>query len=61
MFRLLFQQKKYVFINSDQNVLGYILGDFFTNSSGHPDHGGLELMCTKSHYLIIVGSTRVSQ
>jgi hypothetical protein len=26
-------------IKSDKNVLGHILGDFFTNSSGHPGHG----------------------
>jgi hypothetical protein len=24
-------------INFDINVLGYVLGDFFANSSGHPD------------------------
>jgi hypothetical protein len=24
----------------DNNVLGYILGDFFTKSSGHPDQEG---------------------
>jgi hypothetical protein len=30
----LFLSKSYVFFN--QNVLGYILGDFFTNSSDHP-------------------------
>jgi hypothetical protein len=29
----------YVQINSDQNGLGYILGEFFKNSSGHPDPG----------------------
>jgi hypothetical protein len=26
-----------VSINSDKNELGYILGNFFTNSFGHPD------------------------
>jgi hypothetical protein len=30
-------------INFDENVLGYILGDFFTNSSGHSD-GDHQLM-----------------
>jgi hypothetical protein len=31
-----FHDKKCIFILS-KNELGYILGDFFTNSSGHPD------------------------
>jgi hypothetical protein len=35
-FGLLFPQRtSYVFILT-KNGLGYILGDFFTNSSGHP-------------------------
>jgi hypothetical protein len=29
-------------INSDKNGLGYCLGDFFTNSSGHPVQNELE-------------------
>jgi hypothetical protein len=32
----LFQRLKYVCIDFDKNGLGYILGDFFTNLSGHP-------------------------
>jgi hypothetical protein len=36
-FLLLFPPKYILCINFDKNGLGYILGDFFTNSSGHPD------------------------
>jgi hypothetical protein len=35
MFGLLFRLSR-LFNNYDKNVLGYILGDFLTNSSGHP-------------------------
>jgi hypothetical protein len=35
MFGLLFPQL-IICINFDKKGLGYILGDFFTNSSGHP-------------------------
>jgi hypothetical protein len=39
IFGLLFPQRSsYVFILA-KNGLGYILGDFFTNSSGHPETG----------------------
>jgi hypothetical protein len=34
---------EYVLCNFDKNGLGYILGDFFTNSSGHP---GVDVMIT---------------
>jgi hypothetical protein len=38
MYWLLFTTVKSVLLILTKNELGYILGDFFTNSSGHPDH-----------------------
>jgi hypothetical protein len=34
-----FQGKSYVYINFAKNWLGYILGNIFKNSSGHPAGG----------------------
>jgi hypothetical protein len=36
-FWALFQGIDYICVNFDKKGLGYILGDFFTNPSGHPD------------------------
>jgi hypothetical protein len=36
IFGLNFFLGKVLCLNFAKNVLGYILGDFFTNSSGHP-------------------------
>jgi hypothetical protein len=36
LFGLIFQRKKFC-INCDKKVLGCILGDFFSNSFGHPE------------------------
>jgi hypothetical protein len=33
---MLFSSKKALLLNLEKNRLGHILGDFFTNSSGHP-------------------------
>jgi hypothetical protein len=41
MFGLLFCRCKSYAFHFDKNRLGYILGDFFTSSSGHPE-GQLE-------------------
>jgi hypothetical protein len=43
IFGLLFSHgEKYVCNNFDKNGLGYMLGDFLTNSSGHPDKDSLD-------------------
>jgi hypothetical protein len=38
IFGLFFKRKK-LLINFVKNGLGYVLGDFFTNSPGHPGSG----------------------
>jgi hypothetical protein len=40
MFGLIFFHGKSYALICQKNGLGNILGDFFTNSSGHPDLGG---------------------
>jgi hypothetical protein len=35
----------YMYSNFDKNRLGYILGDIFTNSSGHPGHKTPSFLC----------------
>jgi hypothetical protein len=44
-----FQRKSYVFISTKLG-LGYILGEFFTNSSGHPACQPLPLGKVKSNF-----------
>jgi hypothetical protein len=39
-----------IFINFDINGLGYILGDFFTNPSGHPAHRELSISLKRSFF-----------
>jgi hypothetical protein len=50
IFWQMFPQLRFC-INRDKNVLGYVLGDIFTSSSGHPGHSAVNRQAREKLWL----------